>query len=181
MMKKWIIAFLVGLGLIGVGGGIAFGEITSVQYRGEKEVVTDGEYVNKSQTFTLEEGVTMDKVKVETERSTQVEKVVDDTLDDRTIRFAWNELEGWTSGYVGVSYIHDANAQPDEETGELPISRQSFDVYWQEDERFVLGMLKTVMDDLKHKEVYQYEVGGFRKVTIYANSKVLNSIQVNQY
>ena len=65
--------------------------------------------------------------------------------------------------------------------GELPISRQSFDVYWQEDERFVLGMLKTVMDDLKHKEVYQYEVGGFRKVTIYANSKVLNSIQVNQY
>ena len=94
MMKKWIIAFLVGLGLIGIGGGIAFGEITSVQYRGEKEVVTDGEYVNKEQTFTLEEGVTMDKVKVETERSTQVEKVVDDTLDDRTIRFAWNELEG---------------------------------------------------------------------------------------
>ena len=42
MMKKWIIAFLVGLGLIGIGGGIAFGEITSVQYRGEKEVVTDG-------------------------------------------------------------------------------------------------------------------------------------------
>ena len=82
---------------------------------------------------------------------------------------------------MGVSYIHDATEYADEETGELPISRQSFDVYWQEDERFVLGMLKTVMDDLKHKEIYQYEVGGFRKVTIYANSKVLNSIQVNQY
>lgn len=131
-MKKFLICFLAGLVLVGVGSGVAVAEWSSLTFKGEKEIRPETE---------LQKWGTFEMYAPEGERHTiktalQVESIQEDPLlDPGTIH-----IEYW--GYSYMSF--HANNENDRLTYVYGYaSRESW------------PLIQELMEDLKKHEIYR--------------------------
>lgn len=153
---KWQVmggAFLAGLVLMGVGGGVAFAEYSDFQYMGQK-YIQSGEERQYSQTITIPEDVQ----KVVLYQSEYGQTVIDESIPEGQIKV---DVTYWGDSKTMGNNLHVEERRqvflPYNGTLEQQIPVYTVQVYWWGSGVDEWAAFQELLHDVKNHEFYSYD------------------------